>query len=298
MAQYYELRTVTDKTRTLGADIARHLEARQDLGSAVIICDAPVTMLSVVRKQWLHLTRLIQNKRASTLNPEEILRLTHTIMHMQRMDFVAKDPSEVPEARVFFVHPSRLEALPTSCYTIYLCDPPSAKTLEDIAESLPSGGLLVNYDIGMSMSQLGLKPKSELEGNVLKQWQHLEQFLKHHRINPQNFSSQNPTQFAALDDALDILLGSSHEFLREANNFRQAIHLAQPITSIAANQQQLFTAVMRLAHRVQSLSPDSFNTYLLKTFGEKDSYFLRDNTARVAEFFTMPFTCTELDFED
>ncbi|HEU5187100.1 MAG TPA: hypothetical protein VFT87_01210 [Candidatus Saccharimonadales bacterium] len=79
------------------------------------------------------------------------------------------------------------------------------------------------------------------------------------------------------------------------NNFRQAIHLAQPITTISAEQQQLFTAVMRLAHRVQSLSPDSFNTYLLKTFGNKDSYFLRD-TAYEASMF-MPFTCAELDLE-
>lgn len=296
MTHYHELRTInTKQSKTVGADIARHLEARQDLGSVIIVCEAPITMLSVVRKQWLHLARIIQNKRASTLNPEEILRLTHTIMHMQRMEFVAKDPIEAPDARVFFVHPTAFQSIPPSCYTLYLCEQLPAEQLDSITQHMPNGALVVNYDVGIALSPLGLRPKSELERNVLIEWRHLEQFLKQHRINPANFAAQNPTQFAALDDALDILLGSSHEFLREANNFRQAIHLAQPITTISAEQQQLFTAVMRLAHRVQALSPDSFNTYLLKTFGEKDSYFLRDNAYEASIF--MPFTCAELDLE-
>lgn len=296
MTHYYELRPISsEQSKTVGADVARHLEARQDLGAAVVVCDYPITTLSVIRKQWLHLMRIIQNKRASTLNPEEILRLTHTIMHMQRMEFIAKDPTTSPDARVFFIHPSELSDLPPSCYTLYLCATPTSEVLEVAVSNMPNNSLIVNYDVGVSLSALGLRPKSELELNVLHEWLRLEQFLKQHRINPANFSAQNPTQFAALDDALDILLGSSHEFLREANSFRQAIHLAQPITTISAEQQQLFTAVMRLAHRVQSLSPDSFNTYLLKTFGNKDSYFLRDTSYEDSIF--LPFICTELDLE-
>ncbi|HEU5187101.1 MAG TPA: hypothetical protein VFT87_01215 [Candidatus Saccharimonadales bacterium] len=217
MTHYYELRPISaEQSKTVGADVARHLEARQDLGAAVVLCDFPITMLSVIRKQWLHLMRIIQNKRASTLNPEEILRLTHTIMHMQRMEFIAKDPTTTPDARVFFMHPTEIMALPPSCYTVYLCSALPNDILTQVAAHMPNNGLIVNYDVGVSLSALGLRPKSELERNVLHEWQHVEQFLKQHRINPANFSSQNPTQFAALDDALDILLGSSHEFLREA----------------------------------------------------------------------------------
>jgi len=290
MTHYYELRVLPHQPApTLGADIARHLEARQDLGKAIVVAHTPAVQLSVVRKQWFHLARHLQRQRASTLNSEEILRLTHTIMHMQRMQFVAKTPHETPDADVYFVKPDALRTLPPQCHTIYLTAPIKPKTLQQCMEFAPNHCLVVNYDTGVPFDELSLSPKAELETKVIHEWQEVVSFLQQHHINPQNFASQNPAQFGALDDALDILLNYSHQFLRLASSFRQTIHLAQPLTTISAEQQQLFTAVMRLAYRVQTLSPDSFNTYLLKTFGEKESYFLRDHGVNpVWMFFALP----------
>ncbi len=301
MTHYYELRALPHQpTQTIGANIARHLQARQDLGKAIVISDNPIGLLSVVRKQWLHLARYLQRQRASTLNPEEILRLTHTIMHMQRMEFAPKTIAQAPDADVYFLTPHHVRELPQHCFTVYLASLVDPKIIANIVADMPNNGLLVNYDTGTALSPLGLRPKVELETKVLESWQEMAAFLRQHTINPAHLSPQNPAQFGALDDALDTLLDYSHEFLRVAGLFRQAIHLAQPLTTISAEQQHIFTAVMRLAHRVQTLSPDSFNTYLLKTFGEKESYFLRDSGAEdeAFAFFALPRFILEAEIED
>ncbi len=293
--QYYERRNISNQpATTIGADIARHLQARQDLGKAVVVCDTPAILLSLVRKQWFHLSRHLQKQRASTLNPEEILRLTHTIMHMQRMDFVAKVPHTTSTSDVYFVRPDELVELPPYCYGLYLTVPTPSHSIAGLLQHAADGLLIVDYDTGLSPEPLALLPKNELEARVLREWQRVDGFLRQHDIHSVHFASQNPAQFGALDDALDTLLSYSHEFLQLASGFRQTIHLAQPLATITAEQQQIFTAVMRLAYRVQTLSPDSFNTYLLKTFGEKESYFLRDQGfGSPLAYFALPCTIDE-----
>lgn len=282
MTHYYELRTISNKpSTTVGAEIARHLAVRQDLGTAVVVTKCPHSLISVVRKTWLHLARQLQKQRAGTLNPEEILRLTHTIMHMQRMKFVPKPPSQVPDAQVYFVEPEKLDSMPPSCYTLYLCDPLSEDSLTRAIDAMPHSGMVVNFDVGMPLSPLGLRPKSELEGLVLKDWHNMVSLLSNRHINPAQLLGNNPTQPQMTDDALDLLLNHSHEFLQAANSLRHYIHLALPLANISADQQQMFDAIMRLAHRVQALSPQGYDNYLIRTFGEDkddylDSYFLRD----------------------
>lgn len=281
MTHYYELKTIKHKPNaSLGAEVARHLAMRQDLGTAMVVTDNPSVLISVVRKNWLHLTRQLQKQRAGTLNPEEILRLTHTIMHMQRMQFVTKPPTTCPDAQVYFVRPDQLKSMPPSCFTLYLCCKPS-DNLADAIDSMPSNSTVVNFDVGISLTELGLKPKSELETAVVKDWQNMVTMLKQRGISPRNMLPSNPLVAQATDDALDTLLSHSHEFLLAASSLRYSIHLAQPITTISAEQQQMFDAVMRLAHRVQALMPKGFDNYLVRTFGEKnrdyfESYFLRD----------------------
>jgi hypothetical protein len=281
VAHFYELKTIRHKLNpSLGAEVARHLAMRQDLGTAVVVTNTPSVLISVVRKTWLRLTRQLQNQRAGTLNPEEILRLTHTIMHMQRMQFVTKSPAVCPDAQVYFVSPEQLKSMPPSCFTLYLCSNPGERIAEAI-EAMPSNATVVNFDVGVSLSQLGLKPKSELEASVVKDWQNMVAMLKQRNISPRGLLPTNPLAAQTTDDALDTLLGHSHEFLLAASSLRYSIHLAQPITTIGAEQQQMFDAVMRLAHRVQSLMPKGFDNYLVRTFGDKnrdyfESYFLRD----------------------
>lgn len=282
MTRYYELRTISNKPNaSLGAEIARHLAVRQDLGTAVIVTNSPFTLISVVRKNWLHLARQLQKKRACTLNPEEILRLTHTIMHMHRMRFVTKSPTVSSEAQIFFVTPKALDSLPVSCFTVYLCDLVNEDLLLKIIGAMPASATVVNFDVGIAMNPLGLRPKSDLEAQVIKEWASMAVLLNNRGIDPTTLVQSNSSQPQKADDALDTLLTHGHEFLMAASNLRYAIHLAQPITTISAEKQQMFDAIMRLAHRVQALSPKGFDNYLVRTFGDKnrdyfESYFLRD----------------------
>src|SRR5690242_18764298 len=102
---YFEVRSMPlfGPPTPVASDIARHLQSRQYLGITVVVCQNPLSMLSTMRKQWLRLARNLQKQRASTLNAEEILRFTHTIMHMQHLQFVTQPPTEQAEAHIFFV---------------------------------------------------------------------------------------------------------------------------------------------------------------------------------------------------
>src|SRR6185503_8306670 len=107
---YYEVRAmrIFGPPTPIASDIARHLQSRQFLGMTVVVCTNPLSMLSALRKQWLRLARNLQKQRASTLNAEEILRFTHTIMHMQHLQFVAAAPTAEGDAHIFFVTPDEL----------------------------------------------------------------------------------------------------------------------------------------------------------------------------------------------
>jgi hypothetical protein len=280
---YYELRHLATSSLALAADIAKHLQARQYLGTTLVVCDNPHSVLSATRKQWLKGARYLQKLRASTLNAEEILRLTHAIMHMQNMQFLAKSPLDNPDAVVYFVKPEQLKAPPYSCYTLYLTDNIDKQALQVFLKKLPQDCLVVDYDVGFELRHLGLQPKALLEEHILTEWQHMVAFLQRQGINPDNLVVGNALQFGAMDNALDTLLGIGSEFLRQAANLQRSINLAQPLANTPAEQQKLFEAVTRLAHRVQSLSPGTFNHYLLNTFGDSEAttYFLRDSASEI-----------------
>lgn len=285
MAQkYYEIRTTPQYPATsIGSDLARHMEVRQYLGSAIIVCHDPISTISVVRKAWLNLARNLQKQRASTLNAEEILRLTHAIIHMQNMEFVPKPPQETTEANVYFVKPSQLKFLPQSCYTVYLLHPVKAKELAFALGGLANSGLVVNYDIGISMSKLGLMPKSKLETQVMNEWSNVVSMLHRLKIDPKQLLNSHPTSLAANDHALDLLLGVPQEFLHVTSSFQHTLHLAQPLSTISAEYQRQFSAVARLAHRIQTLTPTTFSNYLIRNFGSHNDYeifFLHDQNTK------------------
>ena len=63
---YFELRKPAARgTESIIADAARHLNTRQHLGKAVVVCDQPAIVLSAGRKQWLKLSRSLQNSVAA-----------------------------------------------------------------------------------------------------------------------------------------------------------------------------------------------------------------------------------------
>jgi hypothetical protein len=270
-------RDPSSQSGALAADIALHLQARQYLGKALVVCDSPNAILSAVRKQWLKAARRLLKLRASTLNAEEILRLTHVIMHMQAIQFIAKTPTEVPDASIYFAEPGQLMPLPDACYTIYLVSNLPASAVTALSKKLPDGALIVSYGMD-GIAGLPLLPKQELEARIFKQWEAVVGFLAQHDIYPERLVVNNALQFAAMDEALDILLGVADSFLRLAADFQRAINLAQPLTYVSLAQQKIFEAVTRLAHRVQDLTPGNFNHYLVGSFDDsaQDAFFLRD----------------------
>jgi hypothetical protein len=254
------------------------MQSRQYLGTTVVVCEAPHAMLSAVRKQWLKAARHLQTMRASTLNAEEILRLTHAIMHMQNMLFVAKPPQDYPDASVYFLLPEQLNAIPYACYSFYLATPIEDSAFVHVAKQLPQDSLVINYVPELNPDTAKFLPKHQLEERLINEWQHMADFLQHCDINYNQLIVGNSLQLGVMDNALDILLGHSSDFLQRAASFQRTMSLSQPLQIIPSNQQRLFEIIIRLAHRVQSLSPGTFNSYLVKTFGDKEAttYFLRD----------------------
>ena len=117
-ACYFEQRHLADApSGSLGADIAKHLEARQHLGKTIVVCERPINLMPTVRKQWLKLARQLQRKRSSTVNAEKILRLTGAITHMHHMRFSIKTPVQEPRSHVYFVTPDLVELLPPNVYS-------------------------------------------------------------------------------------------------------------------------------------------------------------------------------------
>ena len=276
---YYESRNLPVRPHTpLAADIAKHLHMRQYLGAAVVVCDTPTITLSAVRKQWVKSTRALQRQRASTLNPEEILRLTHVIIHMQNMRFVAKTPVQAQHAAVYFLTPEQLTHMPKQCFTLYVTSRLEQQDFTQTCTQLPRSALVVTYNKAITPNEFGLEPKHILEDNIRDQWQNLNNFLQAQNVDPAKLVVGGTLQFSAMDTALDTLLDVGQGFLSLAANFQHSLNLGQPFTTIPSEQQKVFAAITRLAHRVQALAPGSFTGYLNGHFGDTSTelYFLRD----------------------
>jgi len=299
---YYEVRSMPlfGPPSPVASDIARHLQSRQYLGITVVICQNPISMLSATRKQWLRLARNLQKQRASTLNAEEILRFTHTIMHMQHLQFVAQTPTEQAEAHIFFVAPEDVGPLPPGCQTLYITTPPHASKLKMWVDSLSADALIVDYKGNLNLQEYGLEPKSNLEKRMLGQWADLQEFMRAHGVHIDQLVVGTVIQSVRLDDALDSLMSAGNEFLRRAAEFQHILSLAQPLKNSTLTEAKQFETVMRLAHRVQSLTPGSFGNYLIKTFGDHhaESFFLRDAAPEEDPLLPQPPNKDEIIYED
>lgn len=274
--RYFELRPPTVLKSPIGNDIAQHFQARQFLGSAVVVCEHPFAMLSVVRKSWQKRVRQTQVNRARTLNAEEILRFTRRIIQMQRLQFTSSLPYDAPCADVYFVTPETLSVLPSGCYTLYLTTHVTNTQLEAWTNILLSDSLVVNYDIGIDIRSFGLRPKSELEASLLIEWHRLIDYLHHHGIMVSQLDTGNEKD-PDLNDTLDILLGVGREFTELAAAFQHQLDITQPMTNVSDATRARIATVLRLAHRVQALTPP--NSHLEQIFGGTETFFLRDRSA-------------------
>lgn len=269
-------------TESIAADTMRHLYSRQHLGKAVVVCDTPIPMLSAARKQWLKLARTIQKQRASTLNADKILKYTHVITRMQHMHFSAKSPVDYPEADVYFLHPGQTAIMPIHCWTVYVMSEIDEPAAQAMLRLLPSEALVVAYGHAEVWERIGLQPKRILEQGITQEWQQINDFLRSYDIDITQILRNDIHDMAAMDDALDTLLGISHKFLLVANNFQRALELGRPLR-LTREVRERYDSIALLAHRVQALSPGAFTQQFLEVYNEDDTFFLYDRAREAAQ---------------
>ncbi|HET9411690.1 MAG TPA: hypothetical protein VFO38_02495, partial [Candidatus Saccharimonadales bacterium] len=199
---YYEIRNLPSQQQPIAADIAHHLQMRQYLGKSIVLCDSPSALLSAVRKQWLKSARTLQRQRASTLNPEEILRLTHSIMHMQNMQFSVQQPSDAPDASVYFLEPGSTAYTPIHCFTVYVTTEISPHTYQQLIAAAPKSTLFTIFSPLSLPADVSVAPKSVLETQMLECWQSIRNLFSSVGLNPDNLVIGGKLQFAAMDTAL------------------------------------------------------------------------------------------------
>ena len=281
ITRYIELRKTAAKgTDSVAADIMRHLHTRQHLGKAAVITTQPAASLAAARKQWLKLTRAIQKQRASTLHADKILKYTHSITHMQHMQFTARGAMEYPDADVYFMDLDQLYCLPVNCWTVYLLHEPPLKDAQPMLYQIPPEALIVDYMHTLPWEKkFGLLPKAALEARVDAEWRQVRQFLHDHKIDVGKLVDSDPQRAVnAMDDALDTLLGVSYKFLHAAGSFQHVLERARPM-HIDKEQRAYYDVLTILAHRVQALSPSAYTQQFLETYNEDDTFFLNDRWA-------------------
>jgi len=276
LTQYLEVRPARRTMHDgLATDLARHLHSRQHLGSAVIVTEEPLKLLSVVRKQWFKLARGLQRERASTVNAQKILHLTYAVTRMHNLAFTARSPEQRPEADVFFVRSEQLQLAPAQCYSLYLTKTVETATLEPYIDQLPAESLIVDYAGATSALTAHLKAKATLSEQVRTQWLHVTEFLRKLHINIEDLARQATLQPSLLDDVIDLLLDYSTDFLRVASSFQHSLQLAQPYEPVRETK-LLYNTLALLAHRVQSLNTGKLDDYLSSVVLDS-SFFLRES---------------------
>lgn len=235
-------------------------------------------MLSVVRKAWHKKIRQTQNDRARTLNAEEILRYTRRIIQMERLQFTSSLPGDAPCADVYFVTPNDVTTLPARCYTVYVTTQISDSQIEMLTRTLLSDALIVNYDVGIDTRSFGLLPKRELEKDLLSEWRHMCLYLQNRGIRQSDLDVGNGND-PDLNIVLDNLLGVGHEFTELSSAFQHRLDVSQPLVTIAETTKARMMTLLRLAHRVQALTPP--NPHLKQIFGSTETLFLRDRSAEL-----------------
>ncbi len=270
---YFEIRQTNHQS--LAADIAQHMQCRQNLGKVIIIGDRPSILMGTVRKQWYKLVRAVQKERSGTINAEKILRLTHTITHMHRMEFTTKIPSCFPNGHVFFITPDQIDIFPINTYSVYLTCALDKACMQHVIKQMPIDGLLVDYRGNFKSRTYDLRPKDQLKNRVVDQWQPVQEFFNEHDIDVDALAEGRLRHYEALDDALDTLLDVSREFLRIASDFQHTLELSRPAKLTIAEQRR-YDILILLAHRVQALDPYSMASLFTYNLSDPGTFFLHD----------------------
>jgi len=266
--RYLETRTATLSSSSQSADLARHLLSRQHLGKVVVVCNKPIIELSVTRKYWLKLSRALQRERSSTLNAEKILQLTYDITHMQHMEFAAKPYREEPSADVFFVTTDELNHLPANCFSLYILADVTAEQLSPIVDQLPNYGLVVDYTHNPAVATGTLQPKSELERLLPERWRQVEEFLASVNVDIRQLAA-NMYHGEQVNEAIDVILNTSSQFLRVTHDFLELLRLAQP-HAVTNSEHQMHEVLSILNRRISALTPGILSQQFAQNLGDDE----------------------------
>lgn len=94
---------VFGKASGLPQRIACHVYNNRSKEKVIIMSPRPRYLMSNVRKQWLKIIRQLQREYAGTLSVNRKVALAEELKRIEALQFVAKNPSEVPSAQVYFV---------------------------------------------------------------------------------------------------------------------------------------------------------------------------------------------------
>lgn len=148
------MNSLQTKERTLGAntslsgDIAKHMIDRLQLGQVVVVSKQPAALLASTRRQWIHLLRQLENRRASVIGAAKIASQTKVIARVQAARFSTAPPVEDMWADVIFATAENLLEFIPGCTTMYVATPTDREVLHKITSFMPKSGLVITYKIG------------------------------------------------------------------------------------------------------------------------------------------------------
>lgn len=116
---YAELHTSESGLEVTRA-IAKHMAVRIMTGNAVIVCDKPQTTLSVVKKRWKHILRLLENQQASTTSRIMKSEIREYLAELSRAEFFLGTPEERVASTVWITTPDELDCIPKKVTTVYV----------------------------------------------------------------------------------------------------------------------------------------------------------------------------------
>ncbi|SRR6266496_5566343 len=131
--------------KPLSQQLAGHIAAHGSQGTIAVVTDRPVTLLASTRKQWLHLIRLTECERSSTLNAARKEQLGMQLEWMRQLSFTAKAPEDLLEKDITFATADDFVRTPPDCRIVYITYNFEREKLHMLTSWMPRNGVVVIY---------------------------------------------------------------------------------------------------------------------------------------------------------
>ena len=138
---YVDVRATTTSEDT-SYDLLQHLPRRLQVGRALVVCDQPAILLSVIKKRWMKLIRDLEKQRSCTLDKRKRAVFGRELARLETCLLTSKERLAA-KADALFVS---AEPLPAGSYhTLYILMPIAPQDLPAYVRRVERGGLLVVY---------------------------------------------------------------------------------------------------------------------------------------------------------